>query len=438
MPAKLLIKQGRIIDPANGVDMLGDVLVEAGKIVQIAGQIDLPSGKASDIEVIEAQGKLVVPGLIDMHVHLREPGLEAKETIATGTRAAARGGFTSVACMPNTKPVVDNQVVVEFIKARAAQTGVVNVFPIGNITKGSEGKEIAEIGDMFAAGVVALSDDGKPVPNSEVMRCAMEYAQMFPLTIISHCEDQALASDGVMHEGYWSTVLGLKGIPAAAEEVMVARDIILAELTGCAVHIAHVSTAGSVRLVKEAKARGVKVTAEAAPHHFTLTHAVVQDYDTNTKVNPPLRAEEDVAAIKQGLQEGTIEVIATDHAPHTPEEKDVEYMYAPFGIVGLETAVPLVLEQLVEPGLLSINEAIAKLTVNPARILGLQQNIPGRNKGHLGPGADADITIIDPEATEILEAANMAGKSKNTPFLGRLLKGLPVVTIVGGKVVSRR
>ncbi|MDA8211007.1 MAG: dihydroorotase, partial [Clostridia bacterium] len=261
---------------------------------------------------------------------------------------------------------------------------------------------------------------------------------MFDLTIISHCEDPDLAAEGVMHEGYWSTVLGLKGIPSAAEEVMVARDIILAELTGCPVHIAHVSTAGSVRIIREAKARGVQVTAEAAPHHFTLTHEAVQGYNTNTKVNPPLRTAEDVEAVKEGLKDGAIDVIATDHAPHAPEEKDVEYAYAPFGMVGLETAVPLVFRELVAPGVLSLNDAIAKLTVNPARILGLNQETPGLNKGRLAQGADADITVIDPEATEVLKAKNMAGKSKNTPFLGWELKGLPVVTIVGGQVVSTR
>jgi dihydroorotase len=434
MPGSLLIKGGRIIDPAGAMDVVGDVLVEAGIITQLGPQLK----QTTTMEVIDATGKLVVPGLIDMHVHLREPGLEAKETIASGTRAAARGGFTSVACMPNTIPPVDNQAVVEFIKTRAAQTGVVNVFPIGNITKGAQGKELAEIGDMKQVGIVALSDDGKPVVSGEIMLLAMEYAKMFGLTIISHCEDPDLAADGVMHEGYWSTVLGLKGIPAAAEEVMVARDIILAEKSGCPVHIAHVSTAGSVRLLREAKARGVQVTAEATPHHFTLTHEAVQEYNTNTKVNPPLRTPEDVAAIKAGLQDGTIEVIATDHAPHAPEEKDVEFAYAPFGLVGLETALPLVIRELVEPGILSLSAAIAKLTINPARILGLNQNTPGLNKGQLTPGADADITIIDPEATEVLASSNMAGKSKNTPFLGWQLQGLPVATIVGGKVVYSR
>lgn len=452
MCASLLIKGGRIIDPAGERDIVGDVLVVNGRIARVGpvgddrpmineGQTGVENqigDGAAAFEIIDAGGKLVVPGLIDMHVHLREPGLEAKETIATGTAAAARGGFASVACMPNTKPVVDNQTVVEFIRTRAAQTGLVNVFPIGAITKGSEGKELAEIGDMAANGIVAISDDGKPVANAEIMRLALEYAKMFGLTVISHCEDPNLANEGVMHEGYQSTVLGLKGIPEAAEEIMVAREVLLSEQTGCPVHIAHVSTAGSVRIVREAKARGVKVTAEATPHHFTLTDEAVRGYNTATKVNPPLRTAADVEAIKAGLKDGTIDVIATDHAPHAPEEKDVEYIYAPFGMVGLETALPLVLEQLVRPGVLTLTEAIAKLTINPARILGLDKEAPGLAKGRLIPGADADITIIDPEAEEVLEAAAMAGKSKNTPFLGRRLQGLAAATIVGGKVVYQR
>jgi len=422
---KLLIKGGRILDPANGVDITGDILVEDGKIIETGKKI---AAKAN--ETINAAGKLVVPGLIDIHVHLREPGLEAKETIATGTRAAARGGFTSIACMPNTKPVADNQAVIEFIKVRAAQSGVVNVFPIGAITKESRGAELAEIGDMKSVGVVALSDDGQPVANSDVMRRAMEYARMFDLPIISHSEDKDLVAEGVMNEGYMSTVLGLKGINRAAEEVMVARDIILSEVTGCPVHIAHISTAGSVRLVRAAKARGVKVTAEATPHHFTLTDEAVQGYDTATKVNPPLRTAEDVAAVKTGLADGTIDIIATDHAPHTQEEKDVEYNYAPFGMVGLETAIGLVFKELIEPGVLTLAEAIAKMTINPARLLRL-------NKGTLTAGADADITIIDPELEEEVRIEELASKGKNTPFAGWNLKGLPVATIVGGRVVMK-
>ncbi|MHB8170704.1 MAG: dihydroorotase [Thermincolia bacterium] len=422
---KLLIKGGRIIDPTNGRDTTGDILVEDGKIKEIGEKIAVKAD-----ETIDATDKLVVPGLLDIHVHLREPGLEAKETIATGTRAAARGGFTSVACMPNTKPVTDNQAIIEFIKVRAAQAGVVNVFPIGAITKESKGQELAEIGDMKSVGAVAISDDGQPVMNSDVMRRAMEYAKMFDLPIISHSEDKELVAEGVMNEGYMSTVLGLKGINRAAEEVMVARDIILSEITGCPVHIAHISTAGSVRLVKEAKTRGVKVTAEVAPHHFTLTDQAVEGYNTATKVNPPLRTAEDVVAIKAGLADGTIDIIATDHAPHTQEEKDVEYNYAPFGMVGLETAVGLVFKELIEPGILTLTEAIAKLTINPAQLLRL-------NKGTLSVGADADITIIDPNLEEHVKLEELASKGKNTPFTGWSLKGLPVATIVGGRVVMK-
>lgn len=422
---KILISGGRVIDPGNNKDEISDILVEMGKITKIDKKI-----KENADRVIDAKGKWVLPGLIDMHVHLREPGLEAKETIATGTRAAARGGFTSVACMPNTLPVVDNIAIVEFIKTRAKQEGLVNVFPIGAITKGSKGEELAEIGDMKQSGIVALSDDGQPVPGSDVMRHAMEYAKMFDLPIISHCEDKKLAGDGVMNEGYWSTVLGLKGIPNAAEEVMVARDILLGETTGCPVHIAHVSTEGSVRLVREAKSRGIKVTAEATPHHFTLTDEYVNEleFHTSTKVNPPLRKDKDVEAIKKGLQDGTLDVIATDHAPHMTEEKDVEYNYAPFGMVGLETAFGLVMKEIIETGLLDVKDAIAKLTVNPARILGI-------DKGTLGLNKDADIVIIDPELEEVVDSKDFASKGKNSPFVGWNLKGLPVITIVNGEIV---
>lgn len=421
---KILIKGGRVLDPATGRDELADVLVEDGLIAQIGANL---ADDGVD-QVLEATGCWVTPGLIDMHVHLREPGLEAKETIATGTRAAARGGFTSVACMPNTNPVADNASVLQFIKFKAATEGVVNVYPIGAISKGSKGEELAEIADLKNAGAVALSDDGRPVANSEVMRHAMEYANMYQLPIISHCEDQHLAGDGVMNEGYYSTILGLRGIPAAAEEVMVARDIILAELTKCPVHIAHISTAGSVRQIRAAKARGVRVTAEVTPHHFTLSEAAVAGYDTNTKVNPPLGTEVDIAALKAGLADGTIDVIATDHAPHAPEEKDVEYNYAPFGMVGLETALGLVFRELIEPGILSPLKALAKLTANPATIL----NLPG---GSLAQGKPADLVIIDPQLEEEVTTEGLASKGKNTPFLGWTLKGLARTTLVDGKVV---
>jgi dihydroorotase len=422
---KLLIKGGRVVDPANDFDRTADLLVEEGVIKAIDNGIE-----SKDAEIIDAAGKLVVPGLIDMHVHLREPGLEAKETIATGTRAAARGGFTSVACMPNTKPVIDNEALVEFIRSRAKTDGVVNVFPIGAITKGSKSEELAEIGDMYRTGAVAVSDDGQPVAGAHLMRLAMEYAKMFDLPVLSHCEDKDLVADGVMHEGYYSTVYGLRGITRLAEEVMVARDIMLAELTGARLHLCHISTRGSVELVRMAKKRGIQVTAEVTPHHFTLTDEVVGTYDTSTKVNPPLRSADDVAAVKEGLQDGTIDVIATDHAPHTVEEKDVEYNYAPFGMVGLETAVGLAMTELVGPGLLTVRQLIEKMSLNPARVLKL-------DRGTLNTGATADITIIDQELTEAVKPQDFAGKGKNTPFAGRELKGVPVATIVGGKLVMR-
>lgn len=422
---KLLVKGGTVIDPANNFSETADILIEDGKIASLEKNIE-----AGGAEVIDVKGKLVFPGLIDMHVHLREPGLEAKETIATGTRAAAMGGFTGVACMPNTKPVVDNQALVEFIKSRAAAEGVINVFPIGAITKGSAGVELAEIGDMRDAGAVAVSDDGHPVMNAQIMRLAMEYVKMFDMPVISHCEDLDLVAAGMMHEGYYSTVYGLKGISRAAEEVMVARDIMLAELTGARLHLAHVSTRGSVELVRMAKKKGLKVTAEAAPHHFTLTDEAVGNYDTATKVNPPLRSADDVIALKEGLRDGTIDVIATDHAPHAVEEKDVEYSCAPFGMVGLETAVGLAFRELVKPGILSVEELVRKMSWYPARILGL-------SKGHLGIGAAADITVVDPDLHEVVDVRSFASKSKNSPFDGWELVGMPVVTVVGGRVVMK-
>ena len=422
---KLLVKGGTVVDPLCQIEAPADIFIEDGKIIAIGS--NLPANGA---EVIDVTGKIVTAGLIDMHAHLREPGFEGKETIASGTKAAARGGFTSVACMPNTRPVADDQTVIKFIVERAKETGMVNIFPIGAITKGSKGEELSEMADLKAYGAVAFSDDGSPVSNSAVMRRAMQYAKMVGLPIISHCEDKDMVAGGLMHEGYMSTILGLKGIASAAEEIMVVRDIILAELTGCPLHLAHISTAGSVRLVREAKSRGLAVTAEATPHHFTLTDEAVADYNTATKVNPPLRTSEDVAAIKRGLADGTIDVIATDHAPHTIEEKDVEYQYAPFGMVGLETAVGLIFTELIAPGVLTLSEAIRKLTVNPAKILGL-------NKGTLAVGADADITVIDPNLEETVDAGQFLSKGQNSPFIGRRLKGLPVMTIVGGRIVMR-
>ncbi|HHU87160.1 MAG: dihydroorotase [Pelotomaculaceae bacterium] len=420
---ELLIKGGTVLDPVAGEITGKDILVSGGRIAGTGR--DLVPGSA--VEVLDASGKLVVPGLIDMHVHLREPGYEAKETIRTGTRAAARGGFTAVACMPNTSPVADTAALIRYILDTAREQGAAHVFPVGSITRGSKGKELAEMGDMRKAGAVAFSDDGMPVANAALMRRGMQYARMLGLPLISHCEDRELSSGGSMHEGYMSTVLGLKGIPASAEEVMVAREILLAEETGCRVHIAHVSTAGSVRLVREAKSRGIAVTAEVTPHHFTLTDEAVTGYNTSTKVNPPLRTAADVAAVKEGLADGTIDVIATDHAPHTVEEKDVEYERAPFGLVGLETAVGLVWTVLVETGVLTPLQAVTKMTLNPAKIL----NIP---RGTLEPGVIADITVIDPDLSWTVDAGLFESKGRNTPFQGMKLKGQAYATVTGGWV----
>ncbi|HUI66679.1 MAG TPA: dihydroorotase [Nitrospirota bacterium] len=418
----ILIKNGHIIDPVNKVDEKLDILVSAGKIAKIEKSGTLP---ANGGQVIDASGKFVVPGLIDMHVHLREPGFEYKETIATGTAAAKAGGFTSVCCMPNTNPVNDNRSITEFILAQARSSSA-RVFPIGAVTKGSKGEELAEMGELHDAGCVAISDDGKPVMNASMMRHAMEYSRIFDMLIISHCEDSTLSFKGVMNDGIVSTELGLRGIPRAAEDVMTARDISLAELTGGRLHIAHVSTAGSVRLIRDAKSRGVKVTAETCPHYFSLTEEAVRGYNTLAKMNPPLRTGDDVAAIRQGLKDGTIDVIATDHAPHAMDEKSGEFDYAPFGIVGLETALGLTLK-LVQEGVFSMTEVIRKLSVNPALILKLE-------KGTLSVDADADITMIDSNEDWTVDASQFKSKSKNTPFDGWKLRGKAVRTIVGGKL----
>ncbi len=418
----ILIKNGHVIDPANKLDEKLDILLSDGKIARLGKPGSIPADGA---QVVEASGKLVVPGLIDMHVHLREPGSEYKETIKTGTAAAKAGGFTSVCSMPNTNPVNDNRSVTEFILSEA-NDALARVFPIGAITKGSKGEELAEMAELHAAGCVAVSDDGKPVMSAAIMRRAMEYSKIFDIPVISHCEECTLSNKGVMNEGFVSTELGLHGIPAAAEEVMVARDIALVELTGCRLHIAHVSTAGSVRMVREAKARGLQVTAETCPHYFTLTDEAVRGYNTMAKMNPPLRTTEDATAIRQGLKDGTLDVIATDHAPHAMDEKSVEFDYAPFGIVGLETAVGLVFK-LVHEGVLSKTEAVRKLSFNPASILKI-------NKGTLSVGADADITIIDPDLEWSVDASQFKSKSRNTPFDGWKLKGRAAQTVVGGKI----
>ncbi|CUS37382.1 Dihydroorotase [Candidatus Nitrospira nitrosa] len=418
----ILIKGGRVIDPGRFVG-IADVLIDDGKITAVAPQLTAPVGSRT----IRAEGKLVLPGFVDLHVHFREPGFEYKETIQSGSAAAVAGGFTTVCCMPNTSPVNDNQAVTEFILERSRLAGLANVLPIGAITKGSEGKELAEIGDLRRSGCVAISDDGKPVMNSLVMRRAMEYASAFDLPVVDHCEDLHLAEGGCMNEGLISTELGLPGIPAAAEDVMVARNLSLSELTGARLHLAHISTAGSARMVREAKARGIRVTAEACPHHFTLTEDLVRGYNTHAKMNPPLRTWTDVQAIKEGLRDGTIDVIATDHAPHATQEKQQDFTEAPFGIVGLETALSLTLG-LVEEGVLSLEQAVQKLTSAPAAAFGLK-------KGTLGVGADADVVIVDQHEQWEVDPTKFRSKSRNTPFVGWKVKGLVQTTIVGGRVV---
>ena len=418
----ILIKGGCVIDPGRFVG-IADVLIDKGKIASIGPNLSAPAATRT----IQADGKLVMPGFVDLHVHFREPGFEYKETIQSGGAAAVAGGFTTVCCMPNTNPVNDNQAVTEFMLERARLAGLANVLPIGAITKGSEGKELAEIGDLRRSGCVAISDDGKPVMNSLVMRRAMEYALAFDLTVIDHCEDLHLAEGGCMNEGLVSTELGLPGIPAAAEDVMVARNLSLSELTGARLHLAHISTAGSVRMVREAKARGIHVTAEACPHHFLLTEELVRGYNTHAKMNPPLRTWADVHAIKEGLRDGTIDVIATDHAPHASQEKQQDFTEAPFGIVGLETALPLTLG-LVEEGVLSLEQAVQKLTSAPAATFGLK-------KGTLAVGADADVAIVDQQEQWEVDPAKFQSKSRNTPFAGWKVKGRVNTTIVSGRVV---
>ncbi len=418
----ILIKGGHVIDPGR-VNGVSDVLIENGKIAAVGQTLAAPAGAT----VIQANGQLVVPGFVDLHVHFREPGFEYKETIQSGTEAAVAGGFTTVCAMPNTNPVNDNQAVTEFMLERAKAAGNANLYPIGAITKRSEGKELAEIGDLRRAGCVAISDDGKPVMNSLVMRRAMEYARAFDVPVVDHCEDLHLSEGGCMNEGVISTELGLPGIPSAAEDVMVARNVSLAELTGARLHLAHISTAGSVRMVREAKARGLKVTAEACPHHFTLTEETTRGYNTHAKMNPPLRTSEDVQAIKDGLRDGTIDVIATDHAPHATQEKQQEFTEAPFGIVGLETALSLTLA-LVEEGVLTLESAVDKLATAPAKAFSL-------NAGTLAVGAPADVAIVDPTLEWEVDPSRFRSKSRNTPFAGWKVKGRVTTTIVSGRIV---
>ena len=420
----LLLKHGRVIDPANNVDVVQDVLITDGKIEKLGTNLAEPAGA----EVVDARGKIVCPGFIDIHVHLREPGYEYKETVATGTRAAAAGGFTAVACMANTHPVNDNGAVTDYILARAKVEGAVRVYPIGAVTKNLKGEELAELAELAEAGCVGFSDDGKCVLNAGLYRRAMEYTLPFGVPLISHAEDAALCRGWAMNEGVVSTEIGLPGAPAAAEDVMVARDILLAELTGAHVHIAHCWTAGAVRLVRDGKARGVHVTAEVTPHHLVLTEDAVRTWDPNTKMAPPLRTKRDVEALVEALADGTIDCVATDHAPHALSEKEGEFDHAAFGIVGLETAVALLLDRLVRPGLLPLPTLVSRLSRDPARLL----NLPG---GSLAPGAPADVTILDPERELTVEPAQFRSKSRNTPFGGWSLTGGPWMTIVGGKVV---
>lgn len=451
----LLLTGGRVIDPANRLDQATDLLIRDGRIAAVGAQAAAEA--PPDTQRIDAAGKVVCPGLIDLHVHLREPGQSAKETIATGTRAAAKGGFTSVVCMPNTSPAIDSASTVALIHEKAASQACVNVFVAGAITKDIAGEELAPIGALKQAGVVAITDDGHCVQNNELMRRAMEYARMFDLPVMDHCQDYKLVSSGVIHEGYWSTALGLNGWPSIGEEMIVARNIQLAELTGTHVHCQHLSAAGSVRLIREAKQRGVPVSGEACPHHFTLTDAAIAGsdafwaddgeavfglgngadkkpfwpaFDTRVKMNPPLRSAADREAILEGLADGTIEVLCSDHAPHCDYEKDVEFDYAPFGITGLETELALSLMQLCHTRRTSLSDLVAKFTVAPAKLLRL-------SKGTLSVGADADVTVFDPDREWVWTPEDTASKSQNSPFYGWPLKGRAVMTVVAGKIVWR-
>ena len=419
----ILIKEGRVIDPLRGIDRVMDVVIEGERIGAVVNKVDV--SQVFD-EVIDAAGKWVLPGLTDMHVHLREPGREDEETIETGARAAAAGGFTAVACMPNTLPVLDDESKVRYVVLQG-QNAAARVYPIGSVTKGQLGKELALIGEMVDAGAVAISEDGKSVRDAGLMRNALNYAKMFNIPVIAHCEDEDLSRGGCMNEGSTSTVLGIKGIPSLAEEVMVARDLILAEYLKARIHIAHVSTAGSIRLIREFKNRGVAVTAETAPHYFALTEKALLDYNTNARMNPPLRTQQDVEAIKQALADGTIDAIATDHAPHSLEEKDCEFEAAANGIIGLETSVALTYTHLVLTGILSPAQMVEKLSVKPNEILRL-------GGGSLSRGDPADITVFDPSREWIVDPERFQSKSRNTPFGGAKLKGKAVFTIMGGRI----
>jgi dihydroorotase len=425
---RLLIANGYVIDPSQGQNSGHNVLIEDGRVAGFLARSEkVPEGA----EVLDATGLVVAPGFIDLHVHLREPGQEYKETIATGAAAALAGGWTSVCAMPNTDPVNDSPAVTRFIIEQAERARAANVFPVGSITKGSCGTELAEMGEMKQAGIVAVSDDGRPVPTAGMMRRAMEYANGFGLTVVDHCEDRSLVAGGVMHEGRWSLLLGLRGMPAAAEELDAVRDCALAELTGARVHLAHVSTKGALAAVRRAKERGISVTCEVAPHHWSLTDADVEGYDTNMKMSPPLRSSEHVEAIIEALSDGTIDAIATDHAPHHRDEKDLEFDNAPFGITGLETAVGLALDRLVHTGTINLERLVELCSVNPARIFNLE------NRGTLRKGAWGDVTILDPDLLWTFDAAQSKSKSRNTPFDQWRLRGAAVATIVAGRILYR-
>jgi len=421
---KLLIKNGRVIDPSTKTDETLDILIDKKKIVDIKAKIN-----DKDARIIDASRLVVTPGFIDMHTHLREPGQENKETLQTGSLAAAHGGITTIACMPNTSPVNDSRGVTEYILSEAKKNAVVNIVPIAAVTLGLQGEELTDMADLRDAGAIAFSDDGLPVANSQIMRRALEYSQLLDAVIIDHCEDKKLSGQGVMHEGYYSLLYGVTGIPSTSEETMVARDIILAQKARSRVHLAHISTRNSAELIRNAKEKKIKVTAEVTPHHLLLTDESLKDYNPNFKMNPPLRSLEDVEALIEAVKDGTIDVFATDHAPHTPDEKAVELDYAPFGIIGLETAVPLLLDNFVNKNVISLEKFVRMMSTQPAEILGLE------NKGKIHTGADADLTILNLHKEMTIDTSKFKSKSRNCPFDGWKCRGIPVMTIVGGKIV---
>ncbi len=423
--SSLLIRGGRLVDPAQGLDETADLLIQEGKVARIGRNL-----KAEAAQIIEARGKVVVPGFIDLHVHLRSPGQEHKETLVTGSQAALRGGFTTVCTMANTDPVVDTPAVVEYLKGESAKVGLVNLLPFAAVTMGLKGEALTEMGALEKAGAVGFSDDGMPIASASVLRRALEYSRMTGRPVIDHCEDKSLSAHGVAHEGVTSLRLGLAGIPAEAETVMLARDLLLAEATGGRLHVAHVSTAAGVELIRAAKKKGVAVTAEVTPHHLVLTEEALNTYDARFKMNPPLRSQTDMAALRQGLKEGTLDAVATDHAPHAHAEKETGLVQAPFGVIGLETALPVLLTELVGSGALTLSELIAALTCRPAKVLGL-------DRGTLKAGAPADVTILDPEAEWVIDPAAFSSKSQNSPFLGWRVKGR-VTDVVRDGVVKYR